>query len=41
VPEENKRQAQVLAGAEILANEAGSAPGQRIEFRGKDGARAR
>lgn len=37
VPEENKRQAEVLAGAEILANTAGSAPGQRLEFRGKDG----
>ncbi len=37
VPEENKRQAEVLAGAEVLANGAGSAPGQRLEFRGKDG----
>jgi nicotinamide-nucleotide amidase len=38
VPEENKRQAEVLVGAEILANPAGSAPGQRLEFRGRDGA---
>ncbi len=37
VPEQNKRQAEVIAGAEVLANEAGSAPGQRLEFRGKDG----
>ncbi len=37
VPEENKRQAEVIAGAAILANEIGSAPGQRLEFRGKDG----
>lgn len=37
VPEQNKRQAEVIAGAEVLANEAGSAPGQRLEFRGADG----
>jgi nicotinamide-nucleotide amidase len=37
VPEQNKRQAELIDGAEILANEAGSAPGQRLEFRWKDG----
>lgn len=37
VPEQNKRQAQVIAGAEVLGNDAGSAPGQRLEFRWKDG----
>ncbi|MBI4062200.1 MAG: CinA family nicotinamide mononucleotide deamidase-related protein [Elusimicrobia bacterium] len=37
VPEENRRQAEVLAGAEVLANAAGSAPGQRLEFRWRDG----
>jgi nicotinamide-nucleotide amidase len=37
VPEENKRQAEVIGGAEVLANEAGSAPGQRLEFRWNDG----
>ena len=37
VPEENKRQAEVIAGATVLANEAGSAPGQRLEFRWTDG----
>ena len=37
VPEENRRQAEVLAGAEVLANPAGSAPGQRLEFNGRDG----
>ncbi|MBI2387721.1 MAG: CinA family nicotinamide mononucleotide deamidase-related protein [Elusimicrobia bacterium] len=37
VPEQNKRQAEVIDGAEVLANEAGSAPGQRLEFRWKDG----
>jgi nicotinamide-nucleotide amidase len=37
VPEENKRQAEVIGGAEVLANDAGSAPGQRLEFRGADG----
>lgn len=37
VPEENKRQAEVIDGAEVLANDAGSAPGQRLEFRWKDG----
>ena len=37
VPEENKRQAEVIAGAEVLANGSGSAPGQRLEFRGGDG----
>ncbi len=35
VPEENKRQAEVIDGAEPLANDAGSAPGQRLEFRWK------
>ncbi len=37
VPEENKRQAEVIAGAEVLNNAAGSAPGLRLEFRGRDG----
>ncbi len=37
VPEENKRQAEVIDGAEVLSNENGSAPGQRLEFRGADG----
>lgn len=37
VPEKNKRQAEVIAGAEALRNDAGSAPGQRLEFRWKDG----
>ena len=37
VPEENKRQAEVIGGAEVLANLAGSAPAQRLEFRWKDG----
>jgi nicotinamide-nucleotide amidase len=37
VPEQNKRQAEVIDGAEVLANGAGSAPGQKLEFRGKDG----
>lgn len=37
VPEENKRQAEVIDGAEVLANESGSAPGQRLEFRWTDG----
>lgn len=37
VPEENKRQAEVIMGAAVLANHAGSAPGQRLEFRWKDG----
>ena len=37
VPEENKRQADVIAGAEVLANNTGSAPGQRLELRWKDG----
>ncbi len=37
VPEENKRQAEVIDGAEVLANANGSAPGQRVEFRGADG----
>jgi len=37
VPDENKRQAEVIGGAEVLDNAAGSAPGQRLEFRGKDG----
>jgi nicotinamide-nucleotide amidase len=37
VPEENKRQAEVIAGAAVLNNESGSAPGQRLEFRWKDG----
>jgi nicotinamide-nucleotide amidase len=35
VPEENKRQAMALAGADILDNPNGSAPGQRLRFRGK------
>lgn len=37
VPDENKRQAEVIAGAAVLENAAGSAPGQRLEFRGRDG----
>lgn len=37
VPEQNKRQAEVIAGAQVLANRAGSAPGQRLEFRWTDG----
>ncbi len=37
VPDENKRQAEVIAGAAVLDNESGSAPGQRLEFRWKDG----
>jgi len=37
VPEQNKRQAEVIDGAEVLANESGSAPGLRLEFRWKDG----
>lgn len=37
VPEENKRQAWVIAGAQVLANRAGSAPGQRLELRGRGG----
>ena len=37
VPEENKRQAEVLDGAAVLHNESGSAPGQRLVFRWKDG----
>ncbi len=37
VPEENKRQAEVIGGAEVLPNNAGSAPGQRLEFRWRDG----
>ncbi|UPT72583.1 MAG: CinA family nicotinamide mononucleotide deamidase-related protein [Elusimicrobiota bacterium] len=39
VPEENKRQAEVIDGAEVLPNASGSAPGQRLEFRA--GGRAR
>ena len=35
VPEENKRQAMVIAGAEVLSNPNGSAPGQRVRTRGK------
>jgi nicotinamide-nucleotide amidase len=37
VPEENKRQAEVIAGADVLDNRAGSAPGLRLEFHGRDG----
>lgn len=37
VPEENKRQAYALGGAVVLDNPNGSAPGQRLSFRGKDG----
>lgn len=37
VPEENKRQAQVIDGAEVLPNASGSAPGLRLEFKWKDG----
>ncbi len=36
VPAENRRQAEVIAGATVLANDAGSAPGQRLEFLGRD-----
>ena len=35
MPEINKRQAMVIAGAEILANDRGTAPGQWIEAAGK------
>ncbi len=35
VPEENKRQALVVSGAEVLPNPHGSAPGQRIRVRGR------
>jgi len=35
VPEENKRQAEVIDGADVLSNEAGSAPGLRLELRWK------
>jgi len=35
VPEENKRQAHVIAGAKVLANRAGSAPGQLLRARGR------
>ncbi|MDE2143205.1 MAG: competence/damage-inducible protein A, partial [Elusimicrobia bacterium] len=35
VPEENKRQAMVIAGAEVVPNPNGSAPGQRVRFHGK------
>ncbi len=35
VPEENKRQAMRISGAEILANTAGSAPGQLLRARGR------
>lgn len=35
VPEENKRQAEVIAGALVLANRAGSAPGQLLRSRGR------
>jgi nicotinamide-nucleotide amidase len=34
MPEVNKRQAMVLAGAELLRNERGTAPGQRLEHAG-------
>ncbi len=35
VPAENRRQAEVIQGATVFANAAGSAPGQRLEFRWK------
>lgn len=35
VPEENKRQAVVISGAEVLENVNGSAPGQRLRANGK------
>lgn len=35
VPEENKRQAEVIAGASVLPNRAGSAPGQLLRARGR------
>jgi nicotinamide-nucleotide amidase len=35
VPEQNKRQALVIGGAEVLDNPNGSAPGQRLKTRGK------
>lgn len=35
VPEENKRQALVVGGAEVLDNPNGSAPGQRLRARGR------
>jgi nicotinamide-nucleotide amidase len=34
MPDVNRRQAQVLAGAELLANPRGTAPGQRLQHRG-------
>jgi nicotinamide-nucleotide amidase len=34
VPDENKRQAMVIAGAEVLDNPNGSAPGQRLRAKG-------
>jgi len=35
VPEENKRQAMVVGGAEVLRNPNGSAPGQRLRAKGR------
>jgi nicotinamide-nucleotide amidase len=35
VPDENKRQAMVLSGAEVLDNPNGSAPGQRLRAKGR------
>lgn len=35
VPDENRRQAEVISGAAVLANDSGSAPGQRLELRGR------
>jgi nicotinamide-nucleotide amidase len=35
VPDENKRQAMVLAGADVLDNPNGSAPGQRLRAKGR------
>ena len=37
VPDENRRQAEVIHGAEVLDNANGSAPGQRLEFPGRGG----
>ena len=37
VPEENKRQAFVIAGARVLENRAGSAPGQVLSYKRKGG----
>lgn len=40
MPEVNRRQAQVIEGAEVLRNDQGTAPGLRLEHRRPDGGRA-